>query len=237
MLERLNRKVEVTHKTEVFPPWPHDDHLTCVEHADNDFRVEHGLSSPDRDPAQEKFCVMYSGNHSIANPIATVIEAAKRLAEDPSIVFMFIGGGLQKQQVEQAIADGCSNMKSLPYQPIERLSYSLSAADAHVVTVGDDVVGIVHPCKIYGAMSVHRPVLLLGPSESHAGEIVEGDQVGWIIEHGDVDGAEKLLREIAQMSPDELKALGGKASHAVDNKYGKPQLRGAFCDTLEKMMA
>ena len=40
---------------------------------------------------------------------------------------------------------------SLPYQPIESLRYSLSAADVHLVTLGDEMVGIIHPCKVYGS--------------------------------------------------------------------------------------
>jgi hypothetical protein len=35
----------------------------------------------------------------------------------------------------------------LPYQPIEKLSASLSAADLHVVVMGDQYVGIVTPAK------------------------------------------------------------------------------------------
>ena len=37
----------------------------------------------------------------------------------------------------------------LPYQPLQKLSASLSAADLQVAVMGEKFVGIVHPCKIY----------------------------------------------------------------------------------------
>ncbi len=226
MLERLNRKVEVTDKSEVFPPWPHDDHLERVAHADNPFRREHGLDG--------KFVVMYSGNHSPANPIATVIDAARALKDDDSIVFMFIGGGLQKEAVEKAIAEGCTNIRSLPYQPMESLRYSLSAADMHVVTVGDEVVGIVHPCKIYGAMAVGRPVLTFGPERCHLADLVGEYEIGRHIAHGRVDDAVQAIRDMAAMPESERLAMGDRAAAVVREKLSKRVLCARFADICER---
>jgi colanic acid biosynthesis glycosyl transferase WcaI len=61
----------------------------------------------------------------------------------------------------------------LPYQPIEQLSASLSAADFHVVVMGDAFVGIVHPCKIYNILRIGVPVLYIGPQPSHVTEILD----------------------------------------------------------------
>jgi hypothetical protein len=35
--------------------------------------------------------------------------------------------------------------------------------------------GIVHPCKIYGALSIGRPVLTLGPKESYLSDIIRSE--------------------------------------------------------------
>ena len=52
--------------------------------------------------------------------------------------------------------------------------YSLSAADAHLVSVGNESVGTIHPCKIYGAMAVARPIILLAPDPCHVSDLVAG---------------------------------------------------------------
>lgn len=227
MAETMNRKLEVNGKMSIIPPWPHEDHVEPVPHSENPFRKEHGLDG--------KFVFMYSGNHGIALPLETFLKAAIRFKDDPRVVFMFIGDGVRKKEVEAAIRDhSLTNMRSLPYQPIEKLRYSLSAADVHLVSVGDTMVGVIHPCKIYGAMAVSRPILLLGPSPSHVSDIVVGEHVGWQISHGDVEGAYKTILQILASPPADLQTRGGTARRLVDTRLSKSFLCGQFCDVLEK---
>ena len=171
MADRLNRKRDVTGKLQVFPPWPHENPLGTLPHADNPFRHRHGLDG--------RTVIMYSGNHGPSNPIRTLLDAAERLKDRKDIVFAFIGGGVGKKEVADAIARGAGNLLDLPYQPMAELRNSLSAADAHVVTLGDGVVGIVHPCKVYGAMAVARPLLYVGPRPSHVSDLLDHDDIGW----------------------------------------------------------
>ena len=54
------------------------------------------------------------------------------------------------------IGRGDSAVRTLNGRPsnLATLRESLSAADVHVVSLGADMVGIIHPCKVYGAMAV-----------------------------------------------------------------------------------
>jgi len=227
MADRLLRKLDVSHKLEVMPPWPHEDALEPVAHADNPFRAEHGLAG--------KTVVMYSGNHGYSTPLTTVLRAALRLREREDLVFMFIGGGVGKREVDKTIADNDPpNIRSLPYQPFDRLRYSLSAADVHLVSVGDSVVGVVHPCKVYGAMAVARPILLLGPDPCHVSDLVREHDIGWHIRHGDVDGAVATLGAIADADAGTLAGKGARAREVVRSRLGKAQLCGRFCDVVER---
>jgi hypothetical protein len=223
MAERVNRKLDVRPKLTIIPPWPHEDHLEEVRHEDNPFRQRHGLD--------EKLVVMYSGNHGPSNPITTVLQAAKRLTDKPNMVFLFVGGGVGKAEVDASVGP---TIRSLPYQPLDQLRYSLSAADVHLVTVGDAVVGIVHPSKVYGALAVGRPILLLGPEQSHVGEMIRNHDIGWRISHGDVDGAEAVLRRIADTPMAELAAKGARARALVSTLLGKAELCGRFCDVVAR---
>lgn len=229
MAERLQKKTDVSHKLHVMPPWPHEHALESVPHDRNPFRDEHNLSG--------KFVVMYSGNHGFSTPISTVLQAALRMQDRDDIVFMFIGGGVGKREVDAAIAEHQpSNIISLPYQPMERLRYSLSAADAHLVSVGDAVVGVVHPCKVYGAMAVGRPVLLLGPEPCHVSELLREHSIGWQISHGDVDAAIKTIEEMAATSKEQMRDKGQRAMTLIGNKYSKQKLCGDFCDVVMDAM-
>ena len=141
----------------VIPPWPLDEDFEPISHRDNPFRREHALDG--------KFVVMYSGNMSIAHPLDTILQAARQLKHRSDILFLFVGGGLGRRDIERSAADGrCGNVIVLPYQPREALRYSLSAADVHLVAMGDDMVGIVHPSKIYGAMACPGRSCCWGPA-------------------------------------------------------------------------
>jgi len=223
MAERINSKFDVSEKLTILPPWPAVDPGEVVSHHENSFRKKHGLDG--------KLVIMHSGNHGPSNPLTTIIQAGKRLCNDPRLVMLFVGGGIGKREVEDA---GCENIRSLPYQSRDILEQSLSAADVHVVTVGDDVKGIVHPSKIYGAMAVARPILLVGPRENHVADILRNNDIGWHVGHGDVDGAERILREILSMNPTELEQKGRRAREVIALSGGKAGAVERVCDVVER---
>jgi len=180
MKERIEAKGVDANKILVVPPWSLDDRVRFDPAGREEFRTIHKLSS--------KFIVMYSGNHSPCHPLETLLQAAARLAENEDVAFCFVGGGSEFGKVkERARNRGLRNVLCLPYQPIEKLSGSLSAADLHVVVMGDQYVGIVHPCKIYNVLAVKKPFLYIGPNESHVTDII-GHSSAYVSSHGDVEG-------------------------------------------------
>ncbi len=226
MAARLEAKIPIGDRMAIMPPWPHESHLEPVEHADNPFRKEHGLG--------DKFVLMYSGNISPAHPVTTILEAARRMQDDPRIVFLFIGGGNGKKRIDEFIQrEQVSNVRTLPYQPLDKIKYSLSAGDVHLVAMGTEMVGIVHPCKVYGAMTVARPILLLGPMESHVGELLKQHAIGWQVDHDDIAGAEECIRRMAAASPDELADKGRLGRKIIQQQLSMKSLCNQFCDVVE----
>jgi glycosyltransferase involved in cell wall biosynthesis len=188
MKERVVKKGIDPERIAIVPPWSHDDHVQYSAAGREEFRQKHGLS--------DKFVVMYSGNHSPCHPLDTLIKAARALQERSEIVFCFIGGGSEQVKVRE---QGLANVKCLPYQPLAELSSSLSAADLHVVVMGDEFVGIVHPCKVYNIMSIGAPTLYIGPTPSHVTDIASQEQTGFFItSHGDVERVTAAILQAMQ---------------------------------------
>ena len=106
MEQRLRAKSIQLRRLAVIPPWPLEQYLSPVAHAAIPFRREHGL--------EDKFVVMYSGNHSLVHPLDTLALAARALRDDPRFAFVFIGGGVGKAPLERAVA-GLGNVRLLPY--------------------------------------------------------------------------------------------------------------------------
>ncbi|HEU5130702.1 MAG TPA: glycosyltransferase family 4 protein, partial [Pyrinomonadaceae bacterium] len=192
MKERVIAKgVDPAHVA-IVPPWSHDDHVQYSAAGREEFRRKHRLA--------EKFVVMYSGNHSPCHPLDTLLNAARTLKERSEIAFCFIGGGSEQVKVRELAAQHeLTNVKCLPYQPLNELSDSLSAADLHVVVMGDEFVGIVHPCKVYNIMSVGAPTLYIGPTPSHVTDIASQQQSRFFLtSHNDVAGVVKAVLDAMQ---------------------------------------
>ena len=193
MAERLKAKRVPEEVIHVDAPWSHDHAASFDPAAREVFRREHGLEG--------KFVVMYSGNHSPCHPLDTVLAAAEKLSTDPRIQFLFVGGGSEFKKVQAfASALKLTNVTTLPYQPLDKLSGSLSSADLHLVVMGDPFVGIVHPCKIYNILSIGIPFLFIGPTESHVGDLAKRlnrPAHASMARHGDVEGVVALVRKAA----------------------------------------
>ena len=231
MADRLRLHGRRPNDVVTLPPWPHEEaDAPPMPHDANPFRAAHGLAG--------KFVVMYSGNHSPANPLDTLLAATLAFRDDDSIRFAFVGGGAAKRQVDAHIAQhGLANAISLPYQPLATLRESLSAADVHVVSLGGEMVGIIHPCKVYGAMAVGRPILYFGPRPSHVTDLIDAAAIGLPVAHGDVAGAVDAIRQLRQMSADDRLAMGLRAQDALRSRLSRRILCDALCDAVERVAA
>jgi glycosyltransferase involved in cell wall biosynthesis len=76
-------------------------------------------------------------------------------------------------------------------------------------------------------------VLSLGPAECHASDILAEGDIGWAIEHGNVDDAERVIREIHATAEAQRMEMGRTARSLVDQQYSKQSLCGRFADVVE----
>tara|TARA_Y100001934_G_scaffold215071_1_gene254861 strand:- start:51 stop:1280 length:1230 start_codon:yes stop_codon:yes gene_type:complete len=179
----------------VIPPWAHDDAVQFDPEGRDKFRERHGLNG--------KFVVMYSGNHSPCHPLTNLIDAARCMQADDSVRFCLVGGGSEHRKIQAIVgSENLTNVICLPYQPLNELSGSLSAADLHVVVMGEAFVGTIHPCKIYNALTVQAPVLCVGPAECHLADILGGsnDPHWGHVGHGEVDKTIAQIRRIQKLN-------------------------------------
>jgi colanic acid biosynthesis glycosyl transferase WcaI len=226
MADRLTARGIPAGKLLTMPPWPHEQQLLS-DTPENPFRARHGLNG--------QFVIMYSGNHSPSNPLTTLLDAAVQLKEVPEIKFLFVGGGYGKKEVENTIREyQLGNVLSLPYQPMSELKYSLTAADVHVVSLGEQMVGIIHPCKIYGAMAACKPILFLGPTPSHIADLLDQHAIGIQVTHGDLPAALEAIDRFVKMPPEQRNRLGTTGREILDRQLSQRLLCGKFCDAVEK---
>jgi len=94
-------------------------------------------------------------------------------------------------------------------------------------------VGIVHPCKVYGAMARARPILYLGPPDSYLTEMMDEADFGWQVRHGDVQGAVATIRAILDSDSSALERKGARGRALIEGKRTRRISCGRVCDAIE----
>jgi len=240
MADRVATKGIPREKILVLPPWSHDEQIQADAQGRKSFRKAHGL--------HDKFVVMYSGNHSPCHPLDTLLQAALHMSPDhvPStlpgrgvgvrvpLAFLFIGGGSEFAKVQRfADEHKLTNIICLPYQPLDQLSASLSAADLQVVVMGEAFVGTIHPCKIYNILRIATSVLYIGPRTSHISDIfgdLEGNPLCRWAAHGDVESVIKHIHAAASECPQPKDDRFGPLAASFSRQNLLPQLIAALTD-------
>jgi glycosyltransferase involved in cell wall biosynthesis len=187
MKERIiNICPEVAEKIHVIHSWANPKAIVPITKKENWFALKHNLVN--------KFTVLYSGNMGRCHDMNTIIEAAKKLKNEP-IQFVFIGGGAKRKDVMQEVESlGLSNLTFLPYQDKDVLPYSLTACDLSLVSVDADMEGLVAPSKLYPALAAGRPVAVICSKDSYLRKLINHARCGASFKNGDSDGLAEFIR-------------------------------------------
>ncbi|MBA5867061.1 MAG: glycosyltransferase [Nitrospira sp. CR1.3] len=191
--------------------WADGSRIHPINRDQNPLRSEWGLNG--------KFVVGYSGNFGRAHDFTTILDAAERLKGNGHIVFLFIGSGAQRGQLEKETQRReLQNVRFKPYQPRKRLHLSLSVPDAHLVSLQPSLEGFIVPSKFYGIAAAGRPTIFIGSSQGEIPRILKEAQCGFSIEVGRVDELVGIIQNLA--AHEELcLCLGRRARELFDRRF------------------
>lgn len=158
----------------IIPNWADTEAIKPIPHDENPFRKQHNL--------QDRFVVMYSGNLGLTQRLEDFVEAAALLQDQPEIVFLLIGRGARKDDLQRKVAElGLTNVRFLDYQPLEQLAESLSAADLHLIPLTAELSRCLMPSKLYGILAAGRPYLTNAPETSELYQITTEHACGLVV--------------------------------------------------------
>ena len=196
---------------QVIHNWSDGRAIQPVDREKNDLRREWRL--------REKFVVGYSGNIGRAHEFDTILSAAEKLKSAANIIFLFIGGGAQRDRIEgEARRRGLANIMFKPYQPREQLMLSLSVPDIHLISLNPALEGLIVPSKFYGVAAAGRPTLFIGSKNGEIPRILRKAQCGFSIEIGQAEEASRIIRELADHHATCL-LLGMRARALFDQRF------------------
>jgi len=207
------------------PVWPVIDEVYHGNRMSNPFRLENNFG--------ERIVIMYSGNHAYVHPLDTLLKTALRLQDNLNFLFVFVGGGVRKKDVtEFKNKYHLNNIIQLPFQPRENIHNSLGSSDIQVVILGDGQVGYTHPNKIYGALYIGKPILYIGPIESHVGDILDELNSNIYVEHGEVDRLVNELNQFANLKMETLEKIWSENQMYAELNFNPEVLKNKMVEAL-----
>jgi colanic acid biosynthesis glycosyl transferase WcaI len=194
----------------VIPNWV-DTRAITPQPRDNEWAGNHDLVS--------KFVVMHSGNVGHAQDLDSLVRAATFLRDRDDLRIVIAGFGARHAEMV-ALAETLEvedTVRFLPYQKRERLAYSLSSADLHVVGLAKGLAGYVVPSRLYGILSAGRPVIAAADDESETARLVREVGCGLVIPPGRPELLARTIRAAAEGEYD-LAEMGERGRAYVEEE-------------------
>jgi len=211
MTERTRLQTVGMRSVETIPNWADGVAISPDPQARRNFRKTQNLEG--------RFVVLYSGNLGLTHRFDAVVEAARLCAlELPDVLFLFVGNGARLNEVREA-AKGLANVRFMDYQPREKLNEVYNAADIHLVTLRDEVSGMLFPSKYPAALAAGKPVLLVGAHGAPFEREIQSKWLGWTCPH-DASAIMAAIQD-AMKNPEKRLAMGRNARQVFDMRYSK----------------
>ena len=177
---------------------------------DNPFTQELGLV--------DKFVLLYAGNIGLSQSFDTLLEVAGRLAGEPEIVFLIVGDGARRAEIETLVQErNLENVILLPYQPRSRVPEIYATGDVGLVPLMAGTARTTLPSKLYTIMATGIPALVAVDPDSDIVRAVHEAKCGMAIQPDDTDALERAVRQMYG-DKDALKSYGENGRrYAVQN--------------------
>ncbi|TKB65428.1 MAG: glycosyltransferase family 4 protein [Nitrospira sp.] len=213
MAQRLRDEGIPSNRITVIENWADGEVIQPVPREDNPLLCEWRLEG--------KFVLGYSGNMGHVHEFKTIIEAAERLNHEHEIAFVFIGDGIARKWLEAETAErGLANVQFRPYQPADRLRWSLSVPDVHLVSLRPALEGLIVPSKFYGIAAAGRPVIHVGDLDGEIPRILERERCGWSYSVGEAGPLAQCILDLSRRRDEAMRA-GQRARLAFDRQYAR----------------
>jgi glycosyltransferase involved in cell wall biosynthesis len=211
-------------RIDVIPSWADTDLVRPLEKSSNAFAISQDQT--------DKTTVMYAGNMGASHDLATIVAAAADLRDDERLRFMFVGGGFGREKLEKsAAAIGLGNVTFSDWVPWADVPVMLAAADIAVVAQTSRNADLSLPSKTYNAMAAGSAILAITPAGSDLARLVRDHGAGEVCDPGDVAGAVRAIRRLAD-DPARLRGARESARASAEAHFSAPVIHARYADVL-----
>ncbi|MHB1345125.1 MAG: glycosyltransferase family 4 protein [Thermoleophilia bacterium] len=212
-------------KIDVIPVWL-DSNEIAPGRRDNHWRRQQGIPL-------DKFVVLYSGTLGSVSGAMVLAEVAALLREDARILFLVVGSGSMKGELEQEVRRRkLGNVTVLPLQPRDRLSEVQATSDVSMVTLAPGRGMASVPSKVVGYMAAGRAVIASVDAASDTGRAVRRAAMGLVVPPGDAQAIRRAILCLLN-DPPSLAAMGMAARRAFEREHSGERVLKRYRNVIE----
>jgi colanic acid biosynthesis glycosyl transferase WcaI len=214
-------------KVEVIPVWLDAQDIVPMPR-DNAWRREMGISA-------KTFVVLYAGTIGLVSGAEVVVEAAAHLKEMEDLLFLLVGTGSAKEQVEALAQEAdLSNIRFLPFQPREKLSEVQATADVALVTLAPGRGRTSVPSKVLGYLAAARPVLAAVDQDCDTANLIREADCGLVTPPAN---GELLAAGLRELYDDSLRRreMGSRGRAYFEKHLEKRQVLASYGQLIEQV--
>lgn len=191
-----------------------------------EFRKAHGLEG--------KFIALYAGAHGMSNDLDTLLDAATRLVDQPSIAIVFVGDGKEKPALVKRTRElNLTNVVFIAPVPKIKMGEALAAADACIAILKPvELYKTVYPNKVFDYMAAGRPVILA--IDGVIRELVEQSQAGVFVPPGDAEALSSAIYAMAH-DPEMRRSMGMNGRRFVEMQFNRAEMAAKLASLIENL--
>lgn len=223
MIALLKEKGVAPERTILFPNWV-DLRQIFPMRGYNVLRDELGI------PAGSQV-ILYAGSMGQKQGLEVLVEAARRLGGETSLLFLLCGEGPARPHLE-SLASGLSNICFLPLQSPERLNELLNLAAVHVLPQSAGAADLVMPSKLGGMLASGRPVIVTSLPGTELANVME--PLGQVIPPERADLLAEAILSLADQ-PEVRAEFGLRGRAYAEQTWEKETVLERFMQTLQTL--
>lgn len=195
-----------------------------------EFRKQHGFD--------DKKVIIYVGAHGVANHLIQVIETAELIKNDiPEVLFLLIGGGMQKDALKNQVAKkDLKNVQFIdPVPKTEVFKYILAADFGSSVLKKVDTFKTIYSNKTFDYMACKRPIFMLIDGVSR--QLVEEAKCGVYVEPENIEVYAQKIKDMLAISKEECQLMGASGYQFAKKNFDREILANNYLTHLSKVVA
>ncbi len=211
--EVIAQKVGSNNNISVITNWADTEAVYPIRKSDNPIIKKYNL--------ENKTVFLFAGNLGRLQGIEMLLEAALNV-KDKNFQLVFIGSGVLRDKIQKYIALNPNGnvLWAGEFSISEQLTF-LNACDVGVVSLDNEMYGLGVPSKSYYYMAAGKPILFVGDKRSEIARVIQEEDIGWIVEPGDVLLLAQTIDDICLSLKKYIADKGDRARDTVVRRFSQ----------------